>query len=153
MTGNDNVKSQGDSLVRRFCLRLDNGTRIGYGSSKETTDKVVKLEFAEGFKEGVVSEEDLYRISDIAGQLDARREAASRPKPAKEVSYADIMLKFINISIVHHVCTSSSEHCRQCWLRLLPSSRQWRADSHTTQQCGCQVPLFPLRILLVPDLV
>lgn len=84
MTGNDNVKSQGDSLVRRFCLRLDNGTRIGYGSSKETTDKVVKLEFAEGFKEGVVSEEDLYRISDIAGQLDARREAASRPKPAKE---------------------------------------------------------------------
>eukprot|EP00892_Ulva_mutabilis_P002887 jgi/Ulvmu1/1259/UM109_0057.1 len=84
MTGNDIEKSQGDSLVRRFCLRLDNGTRIGYSSGTETADKVIKLEFAEGFKEGVVSEEDLYRISDIAGQLDARREAATRPKPVKE---------------------------------------------------------------------
>lgn len=85
MTGNDIDESQGDPLMRRFCLRLDNGTRIGYSSGKEPADKVIKLEFAEGFKEGVVSEEDLYRISDIAGQLDARREAATRPKPVKEV--------------------------------------------------------------------
>lgn len=89
MTGNDIEKSKGEPLVRRFCLRLDNGTRIGYSSGAETA-QVIKLEFAEGFKEGVVSEEDLYRISDIAGQLDARREAATRPKQVKEVCANDI---------------------------------------------------------------
>lgn len=77
------------SVLKRISLRLDNGTRIGSSSALgmgEGASGVVKLDFVEGFTRGLVSEADLIRISEIAGQLEARRTSAAAgpgaPKPA-----------------------------------------------------------------------
>ena len=78
----DNAAAADVSVLRRICLRLDNGTRIGSSSAlgmSENGSGVVKLDFVEGFTRGLVSETDLIRISEIAGQLEARRHAASTP--------------------------------------------------------------------------
>jgi hypothetical protein len=69
------------SKLKRICLRLDNGTRIGFPSALgiDSAAKVVKLDFVEGFSRGIVSEADLNRISEIAGQLETQRLAAAAP--------------------------------------------------------------------------
>jgi hypothetical protein len=75
------------SLLKRLCLRLDNGTRIGCSHllGAEGGSQIVKLDFVEGFRKGIVSEDDLIRISEIAGQLDSQRAAAATPKIKTQV--------------------------------------------------------------------
>jgi hypothetical protein len=70
-------------LLKRMCLRLDNGTRIGALGSDG--GQIIKLDFVEGFRKGVVSEDDLIRISEIAGQLEAQRSAAATPQTKAQV--------------------------------------------------------------------
>jgi D-serine deaminase-like pyridoxal phosphate-dependent protein len=75
------------SKLKRICLRLDNGTRIGFPSALgiESAAPVVKLDFVEGFSRGIVSEADLIRISEIAGQLEDRKTAAAAPSTKAKV--------------------------------------------------------------------
>ena len=71
--------------VDRLCLRLDNGTRIGHSKVLDANRDadVIKLEFTEGVLKGLVSDDDLTRISEIAGRLDAQQRAAATAPTAK----------------------------------------------------------------------
>jgi hypothetical protein len=104
-----------------FSLRLDNGTRIGIEAGR-----VVKLDFVEGFKRGIVSEDDLVRISEIAGHFDRLRatatgqEAAAQPKrQPKEVPICLTIKLFSTLFSLYvivrlHPEASAALHMQKC---------------------------------------